>query len=127
MKRASFGSGDPRMWAGIHGADAAAIKSAQKKSGRTRLQVRALADLDLPETATALEIRERYSEYVKRFHPDVNGGDRSSERNSPSDQSLQDIESRRSDARAVSIAETLTRVLRQFFLYLKTLLDFVSC
>ncbi|MFC6198112.1 J domain-containing protein [Ponticaulis profundi] len=78
-EKSKLRSGDPRMWAGIHGADAAAIKSAQKKSGRTRLQVRALADLDLPETATALEIRERYSEYVKRFHPDVNGGDRSSE------------------------------------------------
>ncbi len=72
-------SGDPRMFAHIHGADEAAIKSAQKKTGRTRLQIRALTDLDLPETASPSEIRERYSDYVKRFHPDVNGGDRSSE------------------------------------------------
>ena len=72
-------SGDPRMWAGIHGADEAKIKAAQKKTGRTRLQIRALTDLDLPETAAPIEIRERYSDYVKRFHPDVNGGDRSSE------------------------------------------------
>ena len=72
-------SGDPRMWAGIHGADEEAIRAAQKKTGRTRLQVRALNDLDLPENATPTEIRERYSDYVKRFHPDANGGDRSSE------------------------------------------------
>lgn len=72
-------TGDPRMFAHIHGADEAAIRSAQKKTGRTRLQIRALADLDLSETATPAEIRERYSDYVKKFHPDVNGGDRSSE------------------------------------------------
>lgn len=72
-------SGDPRMFAHIHGADENAIRAAQKKSGRTRLQIRALNDLDLPENATPTEIRERYSDYVKRFHPDVNGGDRSSE------------------------------------------------
>lgn len=72
-------SGDPRMFGAIHGADEQAIKSAQRKTGRTRLQIRALNDLDLTENATANEIRERYSDYVKRFHPDMNGGDRSSE------------------------------------------------
>lgn len=72
-------SGDPRMFAHIHGADEAVMRSAAKKTGRTRLQIRALNDLDLPESATPTEIRERYSDYVKRFHPDVNGGDRSSE------------------------------------------------
>lgn len=72
-------SGDPRMWAGIHGADEEVMKSARKQTGRTRLQVRALVDLDLAETAGPTEIRERYSEYVKKFHPDANGGDRSSE------------------------------------------------
>jgi hypothetical protein len=72
-------SGDPRMWANVHGPDNEAIKASKKQTGRTRLQVRALTDLDLPEEATAKEIRERYSDYVKRFHPDANGGDRSSE------------------------------------------------
>lgn len=72
-------SGDPRIWAGIDGVNEEAIQAARKQNARTRLQIRALADLDLPEAATAHEIRERYSEYVKKFHPDANGGDRSSE------------------------------------------------
>lgn len=77
-------SGDPRLWAGMgeFGPDVSKIKTAGQpsaKSSRTRLQVRALADLDLPSQATPHDIRERYSEYVKRFHPDSNGGDRSSE------------------------------------------------
>ncbi len=72
-------SGDPRMWAASQGIDENALKASRKQTGRTRLQVRALADLDLPETAGPTEIRERYSEYVKKFHPDANGGDRSSE------------------------------------------------
>ena len=39
----------------------------------------ALADLDLDATADAAKIRERYTEMVKRHHPDTNGGDRSTE------------------------------------------------
>ncbi|MBI1405592.1 MAG: DnaJ domain-containing protein [Caulobacter sp.] len=39
----------------------------------------ALADLDLPETAVAAEIKTRYHELLKRCHPDSNGGDRSAE------------------------------------------------
>jgi hypothetical protein len=44
-----------------------------------RLERNALADLDLPETAEAPQIRARYTELVKRCHPDANGGDRSAE------------------------------------------------
>jgi hypothetical protein len=44
-----------------------------------RLERGALADLDLPATAQASEIRIRYTELVKRCHPDANGGDRSAE------------------------------------------------
>lgn len=40
---------------------------------------KALAALDLDETADAEAIRLRYKELVKRLHPDANGGDRSSE------------------------------------------------
>ena len=40
---------------------------------------KALAALDLDETADAEAIRVRYKELVKRLHPDANGGDRSSE------------------------------------------------
>jgi len=51
----------------------------QKRAGRTQLQVRALNELDLDREATPEEIRARYAEYVRRFHPDSNAGDRSSE------------------------------------------------
>ena len=43
------------------------------------LERRALETLDLPESATAAEIKARYKTLVKRLHPDANGGDRSSE------------------------------------------------
>lgn len=45
-----------------------------------RIERGALADLDLPEAATAPEIRARYTDLVKLCHPDANGGDRSAER-----------------------------------------------
>jgi len=44
-----------------------------------KLERNALADLDLDETAEGAQIRARYTELVKRCHPDANGGDRSSE------------------------------------------------
>jgi len=44
-----------------------------------RLERNALADLDLPDAADAPTIRARYTELVKRCHPDANGGDRSAE------------------------------------------------
>lgn len=45
----------------------------------SRLQTLALEALSLPEEASAVEIRTRYAELVKRWHPDSNGGDRSAE------------------------------------------------
>ena len=44
-----------------------------------RMERGALADLDLPEEATGPQIRVRYTELIKRCHPDTNGGDRSAE------------------------------------------------
>jgi DnaJ-domain-containing protein 1 len=44
-----------------------------------RLERNALADLDLDATADATKIRRRYTELLKRCHPDANGGDRSTE------------------------------------------------
>lgn len=44
-----------------------------------RLERRALAEMDLEDTADAAAIRARYLDLVKRFHPDSNGGDRTSE------------------------------------------------
>jgi hypothetical protein len=54
---------------------------AEAEAGRRlgRLERNALADLDLPDSATAEQIRLRYRELVKRCHPDANGGDRSAE------------------------------------------------
>jgi hypothetical protein len=52
-------------------------EAAQRSLGR--LEQRALAELDLEASASGDAIRARYLELVKRFHPDTNGGDRSSE------------------------------------------------
>ena len=45
----------------------------------TRLQSIAMDTLQLAHNATLLEIKARYKELVKRFHPDANGGDRTAE------------------------------------------------
>ena len=45
----------------------------------TRQQRRDLAQLDLDETANLQEIKMRYKQLVKRFHPDANGGDKRAE------------------------------------------------
>jgi hypothetical protein len=45
----------------------------------TRLQIQALDTLRLAHGATLIEIKARYKELVKRFHPDANGGDRGAE------------------------------------------------
>jgi DnaJ domain len=48
-----------------------------KKLGK--LERNALTDLDLDATADGPKIRARYTELLKRCHPDANGGDRSAE------------------------------------------------
>jgi hypothetical protein len=45
----------------------------------TRLQAMAMDTLQLAHNATLIEIKARYKELVKRFHPDANGGDRGAE------------------------------------------------
>lgn len=45
----------------------------------TKLQEKAYETLALPHTAASGDIRRRYAELVRRFHPDQNGGDRSTE------------------------------------------------
>ena len=56
---------------------------AQRASKPTRqlgkLERRALEEMDLDEAADSAMVRVRYLELVKRFHPDSNGGDRSTE------------------------------------------------
>ncbi|MFN0023184.1 MAG: J domain-containing protein [Parvularculaceae bacterium] len=63
-----------------------AVKTQQRarsdmRDGRpvSKLQSKAFTTLDLPANAPAAEIRKRYAELVRRFHPDANGGDRSTE------------------------------------------------
>lgn len=46
---------------------------------RTKLQIQALETMNLDVNATLHEIKARYKELVKRFHPDANGGDRGAE------------------------------------------------
>ncbi len=54
---------------------------AQRKDGRavTPEERRALDVLGLPLDASRKELRERYTQLVRRYHPDRNGGDRSFE------------------------------------------------
>ncbi len=71
---------DMRKWRGRDlFEDGVADAARQEQRRRTQLQVRALNELDLDEAATPADIRARYADYVRRFHPDSNGGDRSSE------------------------------------------------
>jgi DnaJ-domain-containing protein 1 len=63
---------------GKNQAQATAEKAAYDR-GLGRLERGALADLDLDATADAATIRRRYTELLKRTHPDANGGDRSTE------------------------------------------------
>jgi hypothetical protein len=74
-------SGDPRTWRGADFfGDAEAARAARRENrGATGVAKRALAELDLGASAKPGEIRARYAEYVRRFHPDSNKGDRSSE------------------------------------------------
>ncbi len=53
-----------------------------RPAARRRFPPRVLAAFDslgLEQTATLQEVRVRYKELVKRFHPDANGGDRTME------------------------------------------------
>ena len=86
---AKFGSGAAGKGAGAYadafgmfgaGASGQAQASAAPV-GRTlgKLESRALAELDLEPNSDGATIRARYLDLVKRFHPDSNGGDRSTE------------------------------------------------
>jgi len=48
-------------------------------SGMTKLQLRALTDMGLDDSATPSDVRKRYTQLVKQLHPDANKGDRSTE------------------------------------------------
>ena len=45
------------------------------------MQLASLEALNLEATATLQDVKTRFKELVKRFHPDANGGDRGAEEN----------------------------------------------
>ena len=63
---------------GSNAAGRAAPKSAAARQ-MGRLEARAMQELDLDSSADGAAIRAKYLDLVKRFHPDTNGGDRSTE------------------------------------------------
>ncbi|CAN5275707.1 J domain-containing protein [soil metagenome] len=82
---AKFGSGAAGKGAGASdkfdlfggGGSGPKVKAETRQLGK--LEQRALAELDLEMSADMAAIRTRYLDLVKRFHPDTNGGDRSTE------------------------------------------------
>jgi hypothetical protein len=85
---AKFGSGADGKGAGAYadafgmfsdGSRSASRKAAPVERQLGRLERRALEELDLEANADRAAIRAKYLDLVKRFHPDMNGGDRSAE------------------------------------------------
>jgi hypothetical protein len=78
---ANFGKGqgyrDPFSLFGGGGPQAQGKAESARRLGK--IERNALADLDLDDNADSAQIRARYTELVKRCHPDANGGDRSAE------------------------------------------------
>lgn len=84
--RAAAKSRGPADLRDAYGIFAEAVKTAaqsrpQLRNGRpvSKLQEKAFRTLELAVSAEAGEIRRRYAELLRRFHPDANGGDRSAE------------------------------------------------
>jgi hypothetical protein len=64
---------------GLFAGDADETQPRRPERQLTRLQAMAMDTLQLAHNATLIEIKARYKELVKRFHPDANGGDRGAE------------------------------------------------
>jgi hypothetical protein len=77
------GPADLRDAFGIFGeaVKASSVARPAMRNGRpvSKLQEKAFATLELAVTTEAGDIRRRYAELLRRFHPDANGGDRSAE------------------------------------------------
>jgi hypothetical protein len=64
----------------LFGPEAEARREAAPRAAKLgRLETRAFETLGFDGRAAVEEVRARYTELVKRFHPDSNGGDRSTE------------------------------------------------
>ncbi len=67
---------------GMFGSGAASSEPVRAASRRlSKLQAQALDAMSLDENAQPSDIRARYAELVKRWHPDSNGGSRDAEAN----------------------------------------------
>lgn len=81
--RAMFGGGfsDGQSSIGDEGPGHAKSKTEERSrpKSRSKMQLASLEALNLDPSATWEEVRHRYKELVKKFHPDANGGDRSAE------------------------------------------------
>jgi hypothetical protein len=73
-------SGSAKVW---NARKTAAQRQAEKAAAQTRklkvLEVKAFETLGLPTDAAADEIKQRYKQRLKMYHPDVNQGDRNAE------------------------------------------------
>lgn len=76
-----FRSGKQRDPFGMFGVTGEAPVAAKAQRRLTRMQTVCLEVLSLGEDATGADIRAKYAELVKRWHPDSNGGDRGAETN----------------------------------------------
>ena len=82
-----FGAGGAGKGAGAYGdafdlfGNGGTQSARAAPAGRSlgKLEQRAMQELDLELSADGPAVKARYLELVKRFHPDSNGGDRSSE------------------------------------------------
>lgn len=74
--RGHQGAADPFS---LFGSREPSAKAAAPQRRFTRLQAKAFEAMSLQEGASSAEIRTRYAELVKRWHPDSNGGDRGAE------------------------------------------------
>ena len=75
-----------RRWSGkakdpfnLFGDDATRARQASKTKKVRSLESKAFVTLDLTEESSGETIRTRYKSLVKQYHPDANGGDKSSE------------------------------------------------
>jgi hypothetical protein len=62
-----------------HAAEGAANRNGSTERPRTKMQLASLETLHLEPSASLQDVKARFKELVKRYHPDANGGDRGAE------------------------------------------------
>jgi len=60
-------------------ADSRKVSEEKTERKRSKMQLAALETLHLDPDATLQDVKTRFKELVKRYHPDANGGDRGAE------------------------------------------------